>query len=119
MKSFLKYILVLVCAVTWCPKAESQPFSYVYIQGDKETPFYVKMEGKMMPRYGKNYCILSELGPGPIHLEILFQQHAFPPEKFTIQVPENGCRGFLLNRQGEHFVLYDLQKKRYLGSNEE
>jgi hypothetical protein len=97
----------------------AQPFSYVYIQGDKVTPFYVKMEGVMMPRYGKNYCILSELAPGPIHIEVLFQQHSFAPRKFTIMVPENGYRGFLLSRQENDFVLYDLQLKRYLAPNEQ
>jgi hypothetical protein len=72
------------------------------------------MEGQMLPRYGKDYCIISELNPGPIHLEILFQQRALPPQKFTIQVPENGYRGFLLNKQGSIFGLYDLQQKRYI-----
>lgn len=113
------YLSVIVWAVVAATKVVAQPFSYVYIQGDKETPFYVKMEGKMMPRYGKNYCILSELGPGLIHIEILFQQHAFASQKFTLRVPENGYRGFLLDRKVQGFELYDLQKKRYLETNEE
>ncbi len=53
----------------------------------------------MLPRYGKNYCIISELATGTIHIEILFQQRVLPPQKFTLQVPENGYRGFLLNKQ--------------------
>jgi hypothetical protein len=100
-------------------QASAQPFSYVYIQGDKNTPFYVKLEGQMMPRYGKNYCILSELSPGLIHIEILFQQHAFHPKKFTIRVPENGYRGLMLCKQDTTFVFYDLLAKKYLGTNEE
>ena len=106
---------MLVAAL--CTTSVAQPFSYVYIQGDKETPFYVKLEGKMMPRYGKNYCRLSELSPGTIHIEILFQQRVYPSQKFTINVPENGYRGFLLNKQGNVFALYDLQQKKYLGPN--
>ncbi len=94
----------------------AQSFSYVYIQGDKQTPFYVKMEGVMMPRYGKNYNILSELKAGPIQIEILFEQHKYPPQKFTIMVPENGYRGLLLEKQETGFVLYDLLQKRYLAS---
>jgi len=73
----------------------------------------------MQLRYGKNYCIISELNPGPVHVEILFQQHVLPPQKFTIMVPENGCRGFLLNKQEAGFGLYDLQQKKYLGPNGE
>ncbi len=110
----LKNILILVCFVVFVFKAAAQPFSYVYIQGDKTTPFYVKLDGKMLPRYGKNYCIISELKPGPVNMEILFQQHEFPREKFTLQVPENGSRGFLLDKRGSGFALYDLETKKYL-----
>jgi len=116
----LKYSFVLVCFILFFSNVGAQPFSYVYIQGDKTTPFYVKLEGKMQPRYGKNYCIISELRPGPVNIEILFQQHEFQPERFTIQVPANGSRGFLLDKRGAAFALYDLQAKKYLmpGSQE-
>jgi hypothetical protein len=102
-----------------CSAAYGQPLSYIYIQGDKNVPFYVKMEGKMQPRYGKNHCIISELRPGPIQIEVLFQQRVLPSQKFTIQVPENGYRGLLLNKQADTFALYDLQQKKYLGPNGE
>jgi hypothetical protein len=117
-KIFRGLACLLVCFFVVFTDTLAQPFSYVYIQGDKTTPFYVKMEGKMMPRYGKNYSILSELSGGPIHIEILFQQHVFPPQKFTIQVPENGCRGFLLNKLEHGFALYDLQQKKYIDTVE-
>jgi len=109
----------MVCSMI-AMNASAQPFSYIYIQGDKQVPFYVKMEGKMMPRYGKNYNIISELNPGPVHLEILFQQRMFPSQKFTIQVPEHGCRGFLLTKHAnDSFAFYDLQRKQYLTANDE
>jgi hypothetical protein len=115
--TFMRYAVIVVLFLVLSLCAAGQPFSYVYIQGDKNTPFYVKLEGKMMPRYGKDYCILSELSPGPIHIEILFQQRVFPSQKFTIQVPENGYRGLMLSRQDTGFVLYDLLQKKYLGTN--
>lgn len=111
--------IFILCLTVFSDRAGAQPFSFIYFQGDKETPFYVKLEGQMMPRYGKNYCILSELSPGPKHIEILFQQRTLPPQKFTINVPENGYRGFLLSKQGEAYVLYDLQQKKYLGPGDE
>ena len=92
---------------------DKQPQSYIYIQGDKETPFYVKMEGKMQPRYGKNHCIIAELAPGTVDVEVLFQQNIYPAEKFRIEVPENGI-GLLLNKRDNGYVLYDLQTKKYL-----
>jgi len=112
--SLIKSGFILAAFVLFFVHTVAQPFSYVYIQGDKDTPFYVKMEGKMMPRYGKNYCILSELSPGPIHIEILFQQNILPAQKFTVNVPENGYRGLLLDKKDNAFVLYDLVQKKYL-----
>ncbi|OSZ78367.1 hypothetical protein CAP35_08925 [Chitinophagaceae bacterium IBVUCB1] len=91
-------------------------FSYVYIQGDKQTPFYVKFEEEMLPRYGKNYSIISQLAPGPIKIQILFQQNIYPAQTFTINVPENGHRGFLLTQKGDAFSLYDIQQQFYLPS---
>ena len=114
MRPVSKVIFILVCSILSVKNVAAQPFSYIYIQGDKTTPFYVKMEGKMQPRYGKNHSIISELPPGKINIEILFQQNAFPSEKFTLDVPENGARGFLLNKQGGVFALYDLQQKNYI-----
>jgi hypothetical protein len=114
----LKYIYIAACMAVLSSTAISQPFSYIYIQGDKETPFYVKREGQMEPRYGKNHCIIPELNAGPIHIEILFQQRVLPGQKFVIDVPENGYRGFLLTKQDKGFALYDLQKKDYLRPTE-
>jgi hypothetical protein len=113
LKKYLLYLLLLTGSIF--PRlANGQEFSYVYIQGDKKTPFYVKFEGEMLPRYGKNYYIISELAPGPINVEILFQQNAFPAQKFVIQVPEKGFRGFLLTQKGDYFSLYDLHQQFYL-----
>lgn len=94
--------------------ALAQRFSYVYLQGDKETPIYVKLEGEMLPRYGQHYAIISRLAPGPINVEVLFQQNKFPPQKFVILVPEDGQRSLLLTRRDEGWALYDLIQKFYI-----
>lgn len=83
--TYITLLLLLLAGNTF-----ANGFSYVYIQGDKQTPFYVKFEDEMMPRYGKNYCIISQLAPGPVKVQILFQQNIYPAQTFTIQVPENG-----------------------------
>ncbi len=116
MGQVLKSVFIVFCAMLllMVPVCAGQPYSYIYIQGDKTAPFYVKMEGKMQPRYGKNYCIISELTPGTVNIEILFQQNVYPAEKFTIVVPENGARGFLLDKHKDGYALYDLQKKDYI-----
>lgn len=112
MKHLYTYLTLLL--LLFAGNAIANGFSYVYIQGDKQTPFYVKFEDEMMPRYGKNYCIISQLAPGPIKVQILFQQNIYPVQTFTIQVPENGFRGFLLTKKNDAFSLYDLQEQFYL-----
>lgn len=108
------YIFLLLTGLLIYIPASAQDFSYIYIQGDKKTPIYVKLEGQMMPRYGKNYSIISRLAPGPVAVEVLFQQNAYPPQSFIINVPESGHRGFLLVQKDDAFSLYDLQRQYYI-----
>lgn len=114
MRLVSKSTCIVFCFVLFYTNIIAKPFSYIYIQGDKTVPFYVKVNGKMQPRYGKNYCIVSSLTAGAVNIEILFQQNAYPPEQFTIDIGENDARGFLLDKKGGGFALYDLQKKNYL-----
>lgn len=110
LRLFLTFTLFLIAT----QGAAAQSWSYIYIQGDKETPFYVKLEGEMLPRYGKNYCIIPQLEAGRIELQILFQQNLYPPQTFKILVPERSHRGFLLVKEDKAFALYDIQQKFYL-----
>ncbi|MES2703085.1 MAG: hypothetical protein V4649_10620 [Bacteroidota bacterium] len=96
-----------------------QQSSYLYIQGDKKTPFYVKVDGRMAARYGKNHCILPVLHAGNMEIEILYQQNIYPPQAFTIAIPEHGHKAYMLNRQGNGYNLYDLEAKTYLDPNPE
>lgn len=115
--SFLFLWITLSFWTSNCFTAKAQDFSYVYIQGDKKTPIYTKVEGVMMPRYGKNYALLSRLAPGPLNVEILFQQNEFPAVQFNILVPENGKRAFVLQKKEDGFALYDVQQNFYLKAN--
>lgn len=114
----MKYIFsFLMLALLSLQLTFAQNYAYVYIEGDKQTPFYVKMEGKMMPRLGKNYAILSNLDAGITNIEILFQQNKYPAQNFAIKIPEGGNRGFLLQKVNDRqFALYDLQQGFYIVS---
>lgn len=114
MKNRLFKILLLIVLLATHTDGWANGFSYVYIQGDKSTPFYVKFEDQMLPRYGKNYCIIPQLIPGAINIQVLFQQNSYPPQKFTIVVPDNGFRSFLLMQKNGVFSLYDIQQQFYL-----
>lgn len=114
MRSFILNIslLVLLCA-GWLPSIAGG-FSYIYIQGDKQVPFYIKFEDQMLPRYGKNYNIIPQLAPGAVNIQVLFQQNMYPAQKFTVVVPEDGFRGFLLLQKNGSFALYDIHQQFYL-----
>lgn len=79
--------------------------SYLYIQSDKSTPIYVKVNGVMQQRYSKYYCIAANLKPGKTTIEILFQQNIFSPQTFIVNIPENGKVGYMLTRNGDIFAL--------------
>lgn len=111
----MKYLLLFLALFPLTVGVSAkETLSYLYIQGDKQTPFYVKLEDAMQPRYGKNYCIIPQLAGGPTKIEILFQQNVFPAQQFNVLIPESGSRGFLLVKRDAGFALYDLQQNFYL-----
>ena len=105
---------LLYCLMLLLPAGLQAQTSFLYIQRDKKTPFYVKMDGKMLPRYGKNYAIIPDPRGGPVTLDILFQQNEFPAMHFTVDVPDNGFRQLMLNKLNDTFALYDLANNTYL-----
>lgn len=102
-------ILLLTLLLPISLLAQNNTYSYIYIEGDKETSFYVKLEGKMMPRLGQHYSILPNLDAGVTNIEILFQQNKYPAQQFKINVPKNGTRSLLIRKVTDNqFALYDL-----------
>lgn len=110
----VRLYFILLFFVLDAGEIHAQPLSYIYIQGDKKIPFYVLLEGKMTSRYGKNYTIIPELKGGTYNIDVIFQQRVVPSRRFVIDVPENGYRGFLLDKVNDCYELYDLQTKTYL-----
>lgn len=114
----MKYIATLLASIFLLAQVSfAKSYSYIYIEGDKQTPFYVKLEGQMLPRLGKNYCIIPNLDAGITNIEILFQQNKYPAQKFVVKVPAESSRGFILQKvNDQQFALYDMQQGIYLVS---
>lgn len=114
----MKRFLLLSALLLWpfCLQVFGQHgYAYFYFEGNQETPFYVKVEGQMQPRYGQNYFIIPNLGEGYTHFEILFQQNKYPPQKFLLDVPDGGFRGFTLHKVNDkQFSLFDIQQRKYI-----
>ena len=114
-----KTILIWLCLILCGFGAFSQDLNdaVVYIQSDKETPIYVKVEGQMMERYSKNYVVLGNLASGPLNLEILFQQNKYPNQKFVLNIQPSGQRSLVLKKIDQNkFALYDLNYGIYLNN---
>lgn len=114
-----KAILIWLCLLLCGLDSFSQDLNdaVVYIQSDKETPIYVKVEGQMMERYSKNYVVLGNLASGPLNLEILFQQNKYPNQKFVLNIPPSSQRSLVLKKIDQNkFALYDLNYGIYLNN---
>ena len=108
-------IIVALCLLnTYSYRALAKGTSYIYIQGDKEIPFYVKVDGTMMPRYFKNHLVIPHIEMGSHIIEIMFEQNQLEPIDFSIVVPEQRHIGFLLCKRDGKYMLYDLATKQYI-----
>ncbi len=116
--AYLKHFFgVLAFTIGFMPTwAMAQITSYIYIQGDKETPFYVKLNGVMQARYSKHYCIVPKLSAGVDTINILFQQNKYPEEQFVLEVTGTP-KGYLLHQKDNQYVLYDLKTKQDIAPN--
>lgn len=116
MNLFQKIVIITLAIFASISSMYAQ--SALYIQGDKNTPIYVKVEGQMMPRQGMNYCIVPGLEAGSAHFEVLFQGNKYPVQKYLITIPEDGVRGLLLTKvDDQNFALFDLQTQGYIYNN--
>ena len=107
------YLLLWLIAQIWGVEAqENKPF--MYIQGDKVCPFYVKVSGRMQERYGKNYCIIPQLEKGVDTIEILFEQNRYPPQTYVIKVDFPKNRSYLLVKKEGKYRLYESDTKTYV-----
>ena len=107
-------IVALFLLNTYTYTALAKGTSFIYIQGDKEIPFYVKVDGTMMPRYFKNHLVIPHIEMGSHIIGIMFEQNQLEPIDFSVDVPEQGHTGFLLCKHDGKYMLYDLETKQYI-----
>lgn len=109
---FLSFIFLLFSQFTFAGNR------YVYIQGDKQIPFVVAVEGYSLPKLGQHYCIIPNLEPGEANITITFQSSDYPIHKFKIKIPEHSSRGFILTKVSDKtYALFDMQTQAYIMNN--
>jgi hypothetical protein len=101
-KAFLLVMLLCVGTALWAQKTY-----FIYIQSETQTPFYVKMGGKVFSASSSGYLIMAQLpdstytfqlGPSAVDGELQFSV-----------VVRQADRGFLLKKFAEGWGLFDLQ----------
>jgi hypothetical protein len=95
-------------------RVAAQGKSLIFIQGDKELPFYVTVNGEMVSRFYKNHVVITKLKGGSYDLQILFEQNKHTPVHYSVSVSDSSTIRFYLCTHNGGYALYDLEKKTYL-----
>lgn len=106
----MKLVYLFCCLLAASGLSAQDPSYFVYIQHEKQQPFYVKVDGKLLSSSLKGYVILPKLHAGKVPVTVGFPKSEDPEQQFVIRL--NGSRdyGYLLKNTGEkEYALYDLQ----------
>ncbi|WP_162946653.1 DUF4476 domain-containing protein [Chitinophaga barathri] len=106
----MKLLYLFCCLLAASGLAAQDPSYFVYIQHEKQQPFYVKVDGKLLSSSVKGYVILPKLQAGKVPVTVGFPKSEAPEQQFVIRL--NGSRdyGYLLKSTGDkEYTLYDLQ----------
>lgn len=69
-----------------CTTALAQQDYFVFIQSDKQQPFYVRLHEKTYSSSAIGHLVLSQLGDSTYHLVIGFPRNQFPEREFVIPI---------------------------------
>lgn len=106
----LKLLYLFCCLLVGSGLAAQDASYFVYIQHEKQQPFYVKLEGKMLSSSVKGYVILPKLPQGKIPVTIGFPKSEAPEQSYVLRLTGQRDYGFLLKNTGDkEYALYDLQ----------
>jgi hypothetical protein len=105
MNKFLVSILFLLSVLT----ASSQRVYFIYLQSEKEQPFFVKMNERIYSSTGSGYLILSKLRDSSYNFSIGFPQSQLTEMQFSVTINKKD-HGYLIKDFGDKgWGLFDLQ----------
>lgn len=106
----LTFFLLLAFLLTAGDLSAQDASYFVYIQHEKNQPFYVKHDGKLLSSSAKGYVILPKLSQGKVPLIIGFPKQENAERQFVLRLAGQRDYGYLLKSEGENdYALYDLQ----------
>jgi hypothetical protein len=91
---------------------------YIFIEAEKQQPFYLKKNGETYSSTGKGFIILSKLNTTDIDFVIGFPNNLFPEVTFKVSGVVSD-RGFFLKRaEGKGWVLLDRYSSELISSGQ-
>lgn len=86
---------------------------FLYIQGENQQPFYIKIDGVIYSSSASGYLILPRLESGSIDMVIGFPKAQWPEQSFSVEL-KFADRGFILkNQESKGWALFDLQTQQF------
>ncbi|HVG13179.1 MAG TPA: hypothetical protein VM843_09255 [Flavisolibacter sp.] len=111
MKKIVVAFVSLIIAHSLC----AQRVFFVYLQSEKQVPFYVKMGDKVHSSTFSGYLILSSLKDSSYAITLGFPGHTSGESKFNFSISNND-KGYLIKDLDGAVALFDLQNLTLLKS---
>lgn len=113
IKGWGRILLIIFCClgiyqISSAQQKEEQS-SFVYLQNESGTPFYVRTGDTLLSSSHAGYLIMPRLAKGDYHFTIGFPKNKLPEASFAIQLKGSGDKGFLIREKDKAFFLYNLQ----------
>ncbi len=101
------FFLLLILAFALATNAQQNHF--IYLQTDNGTPFYVKMDQKILSSSSEGYIILPDIVSGVYQLKVGFPKKEYPEESFSISVGDQN-EGYLIKHFDDKGVqLFNME----------
>lgn len=111
----MKKIVVAFVFLIFAQSLSAQRVFFVYLQSEKQVPFYVKMGDKVHSSAFSGYLILSSLKDSFYAITLGFPGNTSGESKFNFVI-SNSDKGFLIKDLDEGVALFDLQHLTLLKS---
>lgn len=109
-RSKLKLLLICCCLLLAGDLLAQDASYFVYIQHEKQQPFYVKMNGKVISSSVRGYVILPKMPQGKVPVTIGFLKDEASEQAFSLRITGQRDYGYLLKSNPDNeYALYDLQ----------
>lgn len=100
------WVVIATCFSAITVKAQN---AYLYLEGIKNMPFNISVNGNEVNRLSKNYALITFDSIGEYNIDIRFGGDIYPEQSFVVNVLKNSAYGFKLAKTLDNkFYLVDL-----------